>query len=199
MKIQILFISLSISCLWSCTSSTINENNSVPKEERTLYLIRHSKVDDKDSLATDFEKHISKEGKEDAKLIGDKMLQRGIVLDKMLSSSAKRAESTSKRFAITLNFGEENVEHDTILYKARTQDLIDVIRNLDPKFKSVAIVGHNPSMIQAANHFQKDTIFMEIPTSGVVAIQFNSNSWQYLGHKDGKFLFFEYPKLYDVK
>lgn len=184
------------SCLMSCTSLTVDEEGGAAKEDRVLYLIRHSKVSNKDSLLTSFDKHISKEGKADIRLIANQLIQRGVLLDKIISSPAKRTKSTTKRLAEVLKIGQEKIVLDTILFEAKTPDLIAVIKNLNPEYKQVAIVGHNPSIIQAANHFQKDTIFIEIPTSGLVAIQFNSNTWKYLGNKDGQFLFFEYPKLY---
>jgi phosphohistidine phosphatase len=193
-----IFIFLSaLIILFGCNN---NQNNvhvdSEPKESRTIYLIRHAKSSHGDTSLTDFERPLVKKGKAAAVLIGEKLMNRGIVLDKMVISPAKRSKSTAKRIAKGLTFEKDSIQHDTIIYKCKTQELISIIRNLAPQYKSVAIIGHNPSTIQAANHFQKDTIFTAVPTCGVIAIRFESASWAKLGHKEGKFLFFDCPKNY---
>ena len=184
--------------LFSCNNekNTTGDVNSTPKEPRTIYLIRHAKSSHKDTSLTDFDRPLMKKGKAAAVLMGEKLMNRGIILDKMIISPSKRTKSTAKRIAKGLTFEKDSIQHDTIIYKCKTQELISIIRNVDPEYKSVAIIGHNPSTIQAANHFQKDTIFTAVPTCGVIAIRFESASWSNLGHKEGKFLFFDCPKNY---
>jgi phosphohistidine phosphatase len=196
------FLSL-IFFVWSCSSnspsnSNSNVNRSEPKQERVLYLIRHGKSDHLDTSLTDFERHLSKKGKQASNLMGQKLMQRGLIPDRILISPSKRTKSTAKRIARALNFEKDSIVHDSTLYRCKTQELISAIRSLDPKYKSVIIVGHNPSTIQVANHFQKDTIFTSVPTTGIIAIKFESYSWENLGHKQGKFMFFDYPKRYKV-
>ncbi len=197
MRIILSFIAIGL--IWSCASPSADPNattSSEPKEKRTLYLIRHAKSSHLDTSATDFERHLAKKGKAAANLMGEKLMQRGIIPDKILISPAKRSKSTAKRVARALNFAKDSIVHDTTLYKCKTQALIAAIKGLDARYKNVIIIGHNPSTIQAANHFQKDTIFTAVPTAGVIGIQFEADSWAKLGNKEGKFLFFDYPKRY---
>jgi len=199
---RILFFLSVVFFVWSCTSnSTPNSGvtRSEPKQERTLYLIRHAKSSHLDTSATDFERHLSKKGKQASNLMGEKLMQRGLIPDRIVISPSKRTKSTAKRIARALNFEKDSIVHDSTLYRCKTQELITAIRGLDARYKDVIIVGHNPSTIQAANHFQKDTIFTSVPTTGIIAIKFQADSWENLGHKQGKFMFFDYPKRYKIK
>lgn len=180
-------------CKPSVESFTIDPVSTV---KRTLYLIRHAKSSHIDTILVDFDRPLIKKGKTAAKLMGQKLMQRGVLLDKMLISPAKRCKSTAKRIAKALTFEKDSIVKDTSLYKCKTQQLIAAIRDLGPQYKSVAIVAHNPSIIQTANHFQKDTIFTSVPTGGIIALEFKADSWQNLGHKQGSFLFFDFPKRY---
>lgn len=182
--------------LFACSSQNkTSPEVSESQISRTLYLVRHAKSSKIDSII-DFDQPLVKKGKVSARLMGEKLMHRGIVLDKMIISPAKRCKSTAKKIAKALTFEKDSIVKDTTLYKCKTQQLIAAIRSLGPQYKSVAIVGHNPSMIQTANHFQKDTIFTSVPTTGVIAIEFKADSWKNLGHKQGSFLFFDYPKRY---
>jgi len=187
-----------LSCwLLSCTNNTTPEDLG-SKEIRTLYLVRHAKIGDEDSLAM-IDRSLGRIGKEDATVIGKQLMYRGVILDKILSSTAKHCKGTAKRIGEELGFTKDSITLDSTIFKCQTIDLLDAIRSTDSKYKSLLVVAHNPSLIQAANHFQQDTIFMDVPAGGVIAIEFNASSWKTLANKDGKYLFFDYPKLYRPK
>ena len=193
MKQLFFFLFLFVIC--GCKPSTEPASSSqVSSIKRTLYLIRHAKSSHADTILSDFDRPLIKKGKMASKVMGQQLMHRGILLDKMLISPAKRCKSTAKRIAKALSFEKDSIVKDTSLYKCKTQQLITTIRQLPPQYKSVAIVAHNPSLIQTANHFQKDTIFTAVPTAGIIALEFKADSWQNLGHKQGVFLFFDYPK-----
>ena len=82
---------------------------------------------------------------------------------------------------------------DSTLYKCKTRLLIEAIHALDDSCKRVLVVGHNPSTIQTANHFQRDTIFTDVPKSGLIGIEFTNERWSVLGHQEGSYLFFMRP------
>ncbi|BDS12280.1 SixA phosphatase family protein [Aureispira anguillae] len=193
-----IFILVVIVLIGSCNFNTQMEE-ARGMEKRRLYLIRHAKSSHKDVSLADFDRPLNDRGKSDTKLIGAELVKRGIVWDKLIISPSKRTKSTAKRLAKALRFERDSIRQDMALYRCKTQALIRTIQDLDPQDKAVAIIGHNPSIIQAANHFQKDTIFTEIPTCGLVVIEFESNGWKYLGNKSGNYLFFDYPKKYKAK
>lgn len=187
-----------LGAIWGCSSNN-KATSGKPKEKRILYLIRHAKSSHKKDSLADVERPLSNRGKDDAVLMGMELLKQGITLDKMVISHSKRTKSTAKRLGKVLHFEKDSIQKDSSLYRCKTQALVTVIRNLGAGYKSVAIIGHNPSIIQAANHFQKDTIFTSVPTCGIIAIEFESDSWEHLGNKEGTFLFFDYPKKHKEK
>lgn len=186
---------LIIGSIWGCSYNTSSQNKG-KKETRRLYLIRHAKSSHKNDSLEDIDRPLNDRGKSDAILIGKELFKRGVTFDKVVISPSKRTKSTAKRIMKGVNFEKDSIERDSSIYRCRTQVLISKIRNLHPRYKSVAVIGHNPATIQAANHFQKDTIFTGVPTCGVIAIEFESNSWENLGNKEGRYVFFDYPKKY---
>lgn len=165
-----------------------------PASTHELYLMRHAKAVDKKKGKKDIKRKLSKKGKEDAELMGFILRERAGKIDAIVSSSAKRCKSTAKRMADALSISRDSIIYDSTLYHHKTRGLIRAIQDLKPTWKRVLVIGHNPATIQAANHFQKDTIFTSIPTAALVGIRFETVSWNYLGNKSGDFLFFERPK-----
>ena len=193
-----LFLLLVAMALTSCGSNTSSANNAATKEVRTLYLVRHAKSSHDDPTLEDIDRPLNKRGKSDAKLMGEILYDKGVRIDNMLISPSKRTRSTAKRLAKQLDYDKDKIQIDSTIYRCRTQALLAAIRSVDNQYKSLMVIGHNPSTIQVANHFQKDTIFTEVPTCGIVAIEFEGASWETLGHKEGDFKFFDYPKKYKV-
>lgn len=189
-----LFLLLAAMVLTSCSSNTSSANNAATKEVRTLYLVRHAKSSHDDPTLEDIDRPLNKRGKSDSKLMGELLYEKGVRIDKLLISPSKRTRSTAKRLAKQLDFDKDSIQIDSTIYRCRTQALLEAIRSVDNQYKSLMVIGHNPSTIQVANHFQKDTIFTEVPTCGIVAIEFQGASWETLGHKEGDFKFFDYPK-----
>jgi phosphohistidine phosphatase len=59
------------------------------------------------------------------------------------------------------------------------------------------VVGHNPLITEFANFLLdrgRDTEIEQIPTCGIVAIEFSLSPWRQIREKEGQFLFFDYPK-----
>ena len=113
--------------LFSCDPASVSndlEIESELKETRIIYLIRHSKSSHEDTSLVDFDRPLLKKGKDDASMIGEKLTERGIVIDKMITSPAKRSRKTAKRIAKKLNFDTDSIVHDSSIYICRTRKLI---------------------------------------------------------------------------
>lgn len=171
-------------------------NTPTTGEKRLLLLLRHSKASGKKKY-TDFKRPLTKKGKEDAEYIGEYIKAKGIELDCILSSSAVRAKQTAGIVAGILKYPVATIELDSTLYKCKTRLLIEAIQEMDDSYQQILVVGHNPSTIQTANHFQRDTIFTDVPKSGLVGIEFDNQSWSILGHEEGSFQFFVRPPKKD--
>ncbi|MFI5221892.1 MAG: SixA phosphatase family protein [Bacteroidia bacterium] len=160
---------------------------------KKLYLIRHAKSDWNDRSVKDFDRLLNERGTNDARVMGKRLVKKGIVPDLVISSPASRAFTTAKSIVKEIGLREKNIEKEPEIYEANIEDLVRVIRNIDDKNKRVFLFGHNPALTglvgYLTNHFIDN-----IPTCGVVQINFDLPSWKQVAQNNGKFIFFDFPK-----
>ena len=166
---------------------------------KTLYLIRHAKSSWDDPNLSDFDRPLNERGKKDAPRMGKRLKERDVVADLLLSSPARRAHSTAKRFAEALQFNKEKIKTDRELYHADEEEILAVIRSLSDKLDTVLLFGHNPGMtyfINSMNHDQAHLI-SNLPTCGIVCFRFTTDSWKKIEFGSGELVFFDFPKSKD--
>ena len=157
---------------------------------KTLYFIRHAKSSWKYDLS-DHQRPLKKRGLTDANHIGKYLKARAITVDQIASSDATRARTTALTIAGYMNYTESDIEFRRDLYDFSGDQVDQFIRTLDDQKNSVMLFGHNPAFTLLAN--EKGTIYLDnLPTAGVVAIQFDTNSWQ--NCTKGTTLFTIFPK-----
>ncbi len=173
--------------------STVIVGCEEPTEEegvKTVYLVRHAETKKPKEDKKDIDRKLKRQGKEQAKKMGKQLDKKDIVVQKIYSSTAKRATSTAEQIAKKLDLHKKNIVEQEVLYKSTTPVYIKFIQQLPDSLDQVMIVGHNPSTIEAINYFQKDTIFADLPVGSIVAIKMKTTTWKNLGHKSGQFSFF---------
>ena len=161
---------------------------------KTLYLARHAKSYWEDQSIPDIDRPLNKRGKRDAPFMGEVLKDKKVKPDLVLASPAKRAKKTAIAIAEKIGYPEKKILYNEDLYEASSNILIKIIKKLDEKYDSVMIFGHNPGLTMLNNHISNRYID-NIPTCGIVALQLDIK-WSELDKNTGKFLFFEYPKLY---
>jgi phosphohistidine phosphatase len=70
------------------------------------------------------------------------------------------------------------------------------LKALPGQVNSVMLFGHNPAMTEFANALCGINIY-NIPTCGIVAIEFAVKDWMSVEYGKGKLVFFDYPKKSD--
>lgn len=161
---------------------------------KKLYIIRHAKSSWKDVVLEDFERGLSKRGKANAPMMGERLKEKGIMPDIILSSPAKRAKSTAEIIAKEIGY-KKKVLFDENIYEASVDELRKILTALDDKNSTVFLVGHNPSLNDLAHYYVDFEV--NIPTCGVVEIAFASKKWAEIEPKNAKLLLFDYPKKSD--
>lgn len=156
--------------------------------KKTLYIARHAKSSWDDMSLSDFERPLNKRGKRDVPFMAHILKEKGISPDLILSSPAKRAKKTAKKYHETLG-GE--LRFDERIYEASPMTLLYLVQEAFEKADSLMIVGHNPGFT-ALNDMLSDKSIYNIPTAGVVGIIFE----EVVALHKGKQFFFEYPKKY---
>ena len=162
---------------------------------KTLYLIRHAKSSWKDPSLRDFERPLNKRGKRDAPLMGQRLKDRGVVADAIISSTANRALKTAKIIAGELEFPLKKIASKKSVYLADVPTLIKVLRKISDKCGRAMLFGHNPGLTMLANFLSNEQVD-NIPTCGVFCMEFEVESWKEVAQGSGKMVFFDYPKKY---
>ncbi|MDX1314797.1 MAG: histidine phosphatase family protein, partial [Eudoraea sp.] len=96
--------------------------------------------------------------------------------ERVFSSIANRALHTCMIFCRTLEYPLEKVELTRSLYDFSGESVLGFVKNLDNEINSVAIFGHNYAFTNVANQLGSMHID-NIPTSGLVQIKFQVDSW----------------------
>ena len=161
---------------------------------KTLYLVRHAKSYWGDQSLPDFERPLNKRGKRDAPFMGEVLNDKKVRPDLIICSPAKRTRKTALEIAERLRYPDKKILFDENLYEASSNTILEIIKNIDDKFDSVMIFGHNPGLT-LLNNYISDKYLDNIPTCGIVALQ-SDKKWSEIGKNSCSHLFFEYPKLY---
>ncbi|OQY92543.1 MAG: phosphohistidine phosphatase [Sphingobacteriales bacterium UTBCD1] len=159
---------------------------------KILILIRHAKSSQGDGTINDFERPLNERGKNDAPVMARRLIARGIKVDMLISSPAKRAAKTAKLFAKELEIENEKIVFKTELYLASVDIFYDVIEKANNNAGCIAVFSHNPSVTDFANDLTEVHVD-NIPTCGIFAIKADTGNWADFGMAKKKFLFFDYP------
>ncbi len=143
---------------------------------RELLLIRHAKSSWKYDVI-DAKRPLKQRGLNDADLVSKAFKTIGFRPDKIFSSPANRALTTCKIFMTNLEYDETILEINDALYDFGGENVINFLRQLDNHYEKVIIFGHNHAFTSICNIFG-DIFIDNLPTCGLVLIQFNADRWQ---------------------
>lgn len=167
----------------------------VPMEnERTIVLIRHAKSSWDNPDLADFDRPLNDRGFTDAPLMGKQLALQGLHFDAVIASPSKRTTQTLSFLLKELKFPESKIIWDSSIFHSSSDNLLRILRDLDASVKTVALVGHNPSMTDLANYLQSDTMIENVPTCGIVCVSAELPTWNDLQRQKAKLEFFIYPK-----
>ena len=144
-------------------------------KNRIFHFIRHGKsswkypVDDKI-------RPLKKRGISDITLIANQFLKLKIKPDLVVSSPAKRALDTCRILMKILEISKDILQIKSQLYDFEGSKTLNFIKNLDNSNQIILLFGHNDAFTNLINHLGSHKID-NLPTSGLVAIHFDVNSW----------------------
>jgi len=165
---------------------------------KTLYIMRHAKSSWDFPELSDHDRPLNKRGRNDAPLMGQQLLSRDISPDLILSSTAVRALTTATLVAKEVHYDPEKLQVSEEVYKAGRAGMIKIIQHVPDEIETLLVVGHNPVFTEVANKLSPEAV-SDLPTAGIVALEFNCNSWLDISGENSKLLFFDFPKKYKQK
>jgi phosphohistidine phosphatase len=122
---------------------------------RRLVLLRHAKSDWPDGA--DHERPLAKRGRRDAPVVGRWLAESGFAPDAVVCSTALRARQTWELVAdalagrTPLRPGRSRVpavRFEPRVYEASVLSLLMLVREFEPRWRTVLIVGHNPGLAE---------------------------------------------------
>lgn len=160
---------------------------------KTLLLIRHAKSSWDQPGLSDFDRPLNERGKKDAREMAKRVKEKGIEPDHFISSSAKRARKTARYFAEEFGFKKDDIRLVEKLYAATQSEFLQAIKDINDKYKTVALFSHNPGLTDFASSLTNVRV-NDMPACAVFALQTETDSWKDFLNAEKKFLFFDYPR-----
>lgn len=162
---------------------------------KELILIRHAKSDWSNPNLTDFDRPLNKRGIKNAPLMAKKLktlLNENPNL--IISSPSLRTKQTLEYFLKEFDYKGEIVFEDKI-YETSYLELLEVIKNVDDTKNKIFVIGHNPALNDLLDVFIDD-FNLNIPTSAILKLDFDTSSWKSISKNNAKLIFFQYPKMF---
>ena len=159
---------------------------------KRLILMRHAEAGwDQPNLA-DHERPLTKNGLRDALQIGALLEKKGLGIDRIFCSTAKRAQDTLLLFLWEYAFKGEPRYFD-LLYHAEIRDYVDILMQLSPEVETAMILGHNPTISGALEFFANT--YKSFSPATVAYLEFDIEQWsELIENHEGKLLEFWVPK-----
>lgn len=141
---------------------------------KTLYVMRHAKSSWDDPNQSDFERPLNQRGLNAAKFMGVVLKDRGFLPQTVISSPATRARQTVE---IVIEWAEIGLtpRFDERIYEASALTIFNLIREIDDRYASAMIVGHNPGFEQLVFTLTRDGGSM--PTAAVAVVELQTDRW----------------------
>jgi len=167
--------------------------NSTDHIGKELLLVRHAKSSWDDPYLDDHDRPLNERGLQNAPEMGKRLQGLSIRPEVWISSTALRAITTAEIIAEQVGFPQDQIPRTKDLYHASATELQEIISELDDQIDSVVFFGHNPGVTSLVANLYGLPID-NVPTCGVVHLQFNENTWTAVSSAPPARAYFDFPK-----
>jgi phosphohistidine phosphatase len=142
---------------------------------KTLLLMTHGESTRENKLQDDWYRALSSRGKMEAFQIGELLVDKNLIPDLILASSAVRAQQTAR-------IVEQSFPHccdlycQDNLYLAEMEVYFQEIQKLPDRVKNLMVVGHNPALDRIRQVITET--FEPFPPSAAAYVAVSINSWK---------------------
>ena len=117
------------------------------------------------------------------------------MLDHVVTSDAKRARATMEHLASALDLTSTQISEEPRLYHASPSKILSIVCESSDRYETIACVGHNPGFTDAINALIEGFELDNLPTCGIVGIEFDVDRWANIAEHRGRLIYMDYPKL----
>ncbi len=160
---------------------------------KRLFLIRHAKSSWEYPDLDDFDRPLNKRGKKDAPAMAGRLSALKIRPELIVASPAKRAKKTAMQMAKGTGYNKKDIRYYDGLYMGPLTYHLNLIENQFKDVDTLFLVGHNYTITELAEYLS-GTYLENVPTCGVVAIEYDGEKGFQGKAGRGKLLFFDFPK-----
>jgi phosphohistidine phosphatase len=158
---------------------------------KTLLLLRHGKAEPHND--EDKSRNLTDRGVRDARQMGEVIGKNFEIIDTVISSDAERAAQTARLAAESAGY-KGAIDFQSRIYEASTDTLVDVVQDIDDKFETALLVGHNPGFEELFADLADISSFeSHLPTCGLVQIEL-PGKWRDIEKGAGKLIASWEPK-----
>ncbi|WP_194850589.1 SixA phosphatase family protein [Nonlabens antarcticus] len=158
--------------------------------KKQLILVRHGKSSWEFDVR-DHDRPLIFKGIQDAHIIGQSLQEFPKHPGLIWSSTAARALQTATILTEYIDYDLKNLQLKRELYTFDSSELLKMVHTIPDNMESCMIVSHNHGLTELANQLG-DTHFSNVPTTGVVIIEFEASSWRSISK--GTTTFHLFPK-----
>ena len=144
---------------------------------KTLLILRHAKSSWNYPELSDYDRPLNARGKRDAPRMGKHLREQGLIPDRILTSSAKRARKTASRVAKACGYTGKVKKLDAF-YDTVVGVYFETLQALSDKYGRVMVVGHNPTMEQLVGYLTGQV--RRMPTAALAHIELPIQHWEAL-------------------
>lgn len=156
-------------------------------------LMRHGKSDWTSQFGTDHERPLSDRGRRAATIMGVVLRNSGEVPDKVVTSSAVRAESTAELARIGGGWSCP-LEIDEDLYGANPTEAMVIAARRGGSCERLMLVGHEPTWSMLTTRLAGGRV--PVRTGTVVAMDLDAATWEGAPGASGSLAFVIHPRLF---
>lgn len=161
---------------------------------KTIYIVRHAKSSWDEPGLADHDRPLIATGIKKTNLVIDYLNSKKVMPGLMITSTARRAKDTAFLVADGLGYPQSQIIVDKKIYHASPDSILDELFSIPDSINSVMVFGHNPTLTYFVNQFL-DPPIVNLPTSGVVAIEFDTDKWVEISAVKYRNRFTVFPKM----
>ena len=163
---------------------------------RTLYLLRHAKSSWDDPALPDHERPLAPRGRRDGKRIAEHLRRAGIEPELVLCSPAARTRETLA--LVQRGWKASTVQVEDELYGATAEALLQRLRLVPDRVRSVMLIGHNPglealALVLAEAGEELEVLAEKFPTGALATLEFGA-AWSALAPEGATLAAYVVPK-----
>ncbi len=148
---------------------------------KRLTIMRHADARWKDHGTDDFARPLNRRGLAAAEAMARRLLELELVPDRLLASTARRAEQTADIVARELSLSVRHVQREEALYLAGAADMLRIIRDTGPRIAHLMVIAHNPGASDLIHMLVPQGGISTLTTAALCSIVFEAEDWRAIG------------------